>query len=100
MVYHVKKNPNIQVKLQTTATREMLEKEKYDDILVAIGSEPIVPPIPGVTGNNVFFVWDVFGKEDALAEEIAVIGGGEIGVETGIHLAQKGHKVTVLEMRE
>ena len=28
---------------------------------------------------------------------VVVIGGGEVGVETGMHLAEKGHKVTVLE---
>jgi pyruvate/2-oxoglutarate dehydrogenase complex dihydrolipoamide dehydrogenase (E3) component len=33
-----------------------------------------------------------------LAENIVVIGGGEVGVETGMHLAEQGHKVTVLEM--
>jgi pyruvate/2-oxoglutarate dehydrogenase complex dihydrolipoamide dehydrogenase (E3) component len=41
---------------------------------------------------------DVFGNENALGKNVVVIGGGEVGVETGMHLAEKGHKVTVLEM--
>ena len=57
-----------------------------------------VPPIPGVDGKNVVFAQDVYGNEDALAEKVVVIGGGEVGVETGMHLAEKGHKVTLLEM--
>lgn len=43
---------------------------------------------------------DVLGKEEGLGETIVLIGGGEIGVETGIYLARRGHKVTVLEMTD
>ena len=89
---------NVKVRLNTEATPEMLKKEKYDAVLVAVGSEPIVPRIPGVDGKNVVFAKDVYGNEDALAEKVVVIGGGEVGVETGMHLAEKGHKVTLLEM--
>jgi pyruvate/2-oxoglutarate dehydrogenase complex dihydrolipoamide dehydrogenase (E3) component len=76
----------------------MIKKGKYDAVLVAVGAEPIVPQIPGVDGKNVVLAKDVFGSEDALKENVVVIGGGEVGVETGMHLAEKGHKVTVLEM--
>jgi NADPH-dependent 2,4-dienoyl-CoA reductase/sulfur reductase-like enzyme len=88
----------IKVYLNTEATPEMLKKEKYDAILAAVGSEPIVPPIPGVKGKNVIFAEDVYGKENILAENVVVIGGGDVGVETAMHLVEKGHKVTVLEM--
>jgi NADPH-dependent 2,4-dienoyl-CoA reductase/sulfur reductase-like enzyme len=89
---------NVKVCLNTEATAEMLQEEEYDAVLAAVGSEPIVPRIPGVDGKNVVFAKDVFGNEDALAENVVIIGGGEVGVETGMHLAEKGHKVTVLEM--
>ena len=76
----------------------MLKGEGYGAVLASVGSEPIVPGIPGVDGKNVVFAKDVFGNEDALAENVVVIGGGTVGVETGMHLAEKGHNVTVLEM--
>jgi 2,4-dienoyl-CoA reductase-like NADH-dependent reductase (Old Yellow Enzyme family)/thioredoxin reductase len=88
----------VKVLFNTEATPGMLKKEKYDAILVAVGSETIVPDIPGVKGKNVVFAPDVYGKEDALGKNVVVIGGGEVGVETGLHLAEKGHKVTVVEM--
>ena len=97
MVHKVERS-NIKVHLNTEATPEMLKKEKYDAVFTAVGSEPVVPDIPGVKGDNVVFAKDVYGKEDALAENVVVIGGGETGTETGMHLAEKGHKVTVLEM--
>ncbi len=89
---------NVKVCLNKEATTKDLEEDNYDAVLVAVGSEPIVPPIPGVEGENVVFASDVYGNEDALADNIVVVGGGEVGVETGMHLAEKGHKVTLLEM--
>ena len=100
LIYQVEKIPNITVRLNTEVTKELLQKENYDDILAALGAEPIIPLLPGIDGDNVVCAPDVFGKENTLAEDIVIIGGGEVGVETGIHLAQKGHKVTVLEMQE
>jgi 2,4-dienoyl-CoA reductase-like NADH-dependent reductase (Old Yellow Enzyme family)/NADPH-dependent 2,4-dienoyl-CoA reductase/sulfur reductase-like enzyme len=91
---------NVKVCLNTEATAEMLKEEEYDAVLAAVGSEPIVPRIPGEDGENVVFAKDVYGNEDALAENVVIIGGGEVGVETGMHLAEKGHKVTLLEMQD
>jgi 2,4-dienoyl-CoA reductase-like NADH-dependent reductase (Old Yellow Enzyme family)/thioredoxin reductase len=100
LVRQVGKNRNIKVHLNTEVTPEMLKKEKYDAVLAAVGSEPIVPDIPGVGGKNVVYAPNVYGREDALAKDVVVIGGGEVGVETGMHLAEKGHNVTLLEMTE
>ena len=88
----------VRVLLNTEATVDALKEEQYDAVLVAAGSEPIVPRIPGADGKNVVFAQDVYGKEDALAEEVVIVGGGEVGIETGMHLAEKGHRVTLLEM--
>ncbi|MFC2045135.1 FAD-dependent oxidoreductase [Chloroflexota bacterium] len=100
LVRQVGKSNNIKVCLNAEATAEMLKADKYDAILVAVGSEPIVPRIPGIDSGKVIFAKDVFGNEDNLAENIVIVGGGEVGVETGMHLAETGHKVTVLEMTE
>jgi 2,4-dienoyl-CoA reductase-like NADH-dependent reductase (Old Yellow Enzyme family)/thioredoxin reductase len=88
----------VQVLLNTEATQQMLKAKKYDAVLVAVGAEPIVPSIPGIKGKNVVCASEVYGKEKALAKKVVVIGGGEVGIETGMHLAQKGHEVTLLEM--
>jgi len=97
LISQIKKS-NVRVYLNTEATNEILKQNGYDVVLVAIGAEPVVPDIPGVQGKNVIFASDVYGNEDKLVESVVIIGGGETGVETGMHLAEKGHKVTVLEM--
>jgi NADPH-dependent 2,4-dienoyl-CoA reductase/sulfur reductase-like enzyme len=88
----------VEVKLNTAATPELLKRENYDEVIVAIGAEPAYPPIPGVKGKNVIPAVELVGQEDALSHDIVVVGGGEIGVEMGIHMARKGHNVTLLEM--
>jgi 2,4-dienoyl-CoA reductase-like NADH-dependent reductase (Old Yellow Enzyme family)/thioredoxin reductase len=100
LVRQIGKNKNVKVRLNTEVNPEMLKKEKYDAVLAAVGSEPIVPDIPGGGGKNVVYAKDVYGHEAALAKDIVVIGGGEVGVETGMHLAEKGHNVTLLEMTD
>jgi 2-enoate reductase len=39
---------------------------------------------------------DVYGKEKDLGKNVVVIGGGELGVDTGMYLARAGHKTTIL----
>lgn len=89
----------IRVLLNTEATPELIRQEGYDEVVMAIGGEVIVPPIPGIDGSNVMSAVSVYGHVDQLGREVVIIGGGEIGVETGIYLAREGRHVTVLEMR-
>lgn len=89
----------VNVKLNTAATKEMLQKENYEVIAVAIGSKSVALPLPGADGENVRFATDIYGGgESELGGSVAIIGGGEIGAETGLYLAELGKKVTVLEM--
>jgi pyruvate/2-oxoglutarate dehydrogenase complex dihydrolipoamide dehydrogenase (E3) component len=99
LVYQVGK-ADIDVCLNTDATAEMLKEKEYDVVLVAVGSEPLIPPIPGADGKNVICAADVYGKENSLDKKVVIVGGGEVGVETGIQLARHGHEVTVIEMLE
>jgi len=85
----------VQVLLNTEATPDMIRKKGYDAVLVAAGTEPVVSKIPGADGSNIWNVVNVYGNEKALGKNVVVIGGGR-GAETGLHLSQCGHNVTVL----
>ena len=70
----------------------------YDKLIIATGSLPVMPPIPGVKGNA-----DCIDSTGALAldklpGEVLVIGGGVIGIEFANAFANFGSKVTVIEM--
>ena len=99
LIRQVTKNENIHISLNTAATPETIDG-KYDDVIVAIGAEPIRLHIPGAFGDNVIFAPDALCNAEKVSGPVVVIGGGEVGVETGMFFAQKGMDVTVLEMRD
>ena len=85
----------VEVKLNTEATPDMAKD--YDVVIAAVGAAPIVPPIPGV--EKAIPACDSYGKEDTLGNEVVVIGGGQVGCETALHLAKLSKKVTIIEMQ-
>ena len=91
---------DITVRLNTKATPAMIEAEGFDRVIAALGSLPATPPIPGVQGQNVISGLAAMMDSAQAGQRVVVIGGGEVGVEAGICLAQTGREVTVLEMRE
>jgi 2,4-dienoyl-CoA reductase-like NADH-dependent reductase (Old Yellow Enzyme family)/thioredoxin reductase len=95
MVSQVEK-ADITVKLNTTATPELLAKEGYDHVIAALGGTPLVLPISGV--DRAIPGPEAFLHPEKVPGDVVVIGGGEIGVEAGIYFARRGQKVTVLEM--
>lgn len=99
MIRQVSKRENIIVKLETEATPELLKNAVYDAVVMATGADFLLPPISGIHGSNVHFAANILGKETELSDNVAIIGGGEVGCEIAIHLASLGKKVTVVEMR-
>ena len=86
----------VEVRLNTEATKSLLEREGYDDVVVAIGPKFKTPKLPLAEGTNTMLCIDVYGHEQEVPHEIVVIGGSETGTETGMYLAEKGHHVTVM----
>ena len=86
----------VQICLNTTATKELLAQGHFDEVIVAVGALFQKADIPGAEADNVHLAVDVYGKTEQLPKRIAVIGGAETGVETGMYLAETGHEVTVM----
>jgi len=84
------KRCGVELRLNTEATVQLLQDEHPDVIVVAAGSEPLVPDIPGVRGDNVVLAPDVLGGTAVLGEKVVVLGGGAVGVETALFVARMG----------
>jgi len=81
---------NIKVMLNTTADQQCIESEKPDSIILATGAAPIAPPIKGADLPHVVQAWDVLQDRVYTGKKVAIIGGGAVGVETALFLAEKG----------
>jgi 2,4-dienoyl-CoA reductase-like NADH-dependent reductase (Old Yellow Enzyme family)/thioredoxin reductase len=86
----------IRVKLGVEVTPELLVKDKPDALILAAGSTPLMPEIPGVTKDNVVTAMDVLSGRVDVGEKVVVIGGELVGCETADFLSQRGKKVTVV----
>ena len=76
-----------------------------ENILIATGSVPARPPIPGLDLPNVVTSDELlddphFTQTDSLAKEILIIGGGVIGVEFASVFSSFGCHVTIVEAME
>jgi 2,4-dienoyl-CoA reductase (NADPH2) len=61
-----------------------------DHIVLATGASPISLPIPGVDQDHVVQAWDVLAGCVHTGKNVVIIGGGAVGVETSLLLADKG----------
>jgi len=80
------------------------QKICYDKLVLATGSVPVRPPIPGIDLENVFFA-----KKDPdylqrllvsfeKAKDVVIIGGGFVGVEFAEQFRKRGLNVTIVEL--
>lgn len=99
LIRHVEKS-GVNIVLNQPASPEEIEKLGFAAVLVAVGAEPARPPIPGRDGDNVVQAANIFGNEGIVGYMAAVIGGGQVGCETALHLARLGRRVTILEMAD
>lgn len=82
-------------------------RESYDKLVIATGTEPVRPPVPGLESRRVFFLHTIPDGERIVEfmraenpKSAAVLGGGAIGMEAAENLKQLGMDVTIIEMAQ
>jgi len=89
----------VKVELGKTVDEVFIGESKPDVLIIATGAEPSVPDQMRVSGKNVLVYADVLsGKADVPGNKVVVAGGGSVGVETALYLAEQGKEVTIVEM--
>jgi len=96
---------------QTVTIKDLKEgrayEESYDYLVIATGSSPVVPPIPGIDGPDIYTLWTIPDTdrikkviETKKPKTAAVIGGGFIGLEMAENLNRAGLEVSIVEMQD
>jgi NADPH-dependent 2,4-dienoyl-CoA reductase/sulfur reductase-like enzyme/rhodanese-related sulfurtransferase len=92
---------------KTVEVRNLITKEiyteTYDKLLLSPGAEPFRPNIPGINSDKIMTLHNVADMDRIIAKtkdlkNIAVVGGGFIGLEVAENLVEKGLSVSVIEL--
>ena len=92
------KKLGVKVELNKEATPPLVKKMKPDVIIIAAGSNTFFPPIKGIDARIVVDAREVLEGSVKIANNVVVIGGGEVGMETAEFLGGQGKKVTLVEI--
>lgn len=87
---HQVKSHGITLKLGKEVTAQAIRRIRPNAIILATGSRQSRPPIPGIELPHVVPAWDALLDRADLGREVVVLGGGAVGIETAIAIADRG----------
>ncbi len=87
----------VELHMGEAITAEQLREMNADVIILAIGSVPVIPRVPGIDDPKVLGCMEAFAQPEKVGQNVVVIGGGLVGCEMALDYAQAGKNVTVVE---
>jgi 2,4-dienoyl-CoA reductase (NADPH2) len=87
----------VKVVLGKEVTAELINKEKPDVLILAMGAKTTISKIPGIDKRNVTDVFKVLEENATVGKKVVILGGNEIAVQTAELLASQGKEVTIIE---
>lgn len=84
------KKHDIPIYLNKEVDKAFILQENPDHLVIAEGAKALVPPIKGADDSSVLSAWDVLADNIRLGRSVALIGGGAVGLETAMFVADKG----------
>lgn len=92
------------IRMNTPCSKEIMDEVKPDAVIIAVGAHPVKPPIKGIDkAMDALEAYRRIGRAgngtDAGRKRVVLAGGGLVGCEVGLHLANCGYDVTVAEMQ-
>jgi 2,4-dienoyl-CoA reductase-like NADH-dependent reductase (Old Yellow Enzyme family)/thioredoxin reductase len=87
-----------EIRLSEECSSASIKKIDPDVVIVAAGSNPVTPDIPGIGMGHVVTALDILVGKKQAGEKVAIIGGGLVGCDVAELLAAQGKKVTMVEV--
>jgi NADPH-dependent 2,4-dienoyl-CoA reductase/sulfur reductase-like enzyme len=87
----------VEIRFETTVTRELIERDGAEAVIVATGARPLAPSVLAVDAK-ILSSWDVLSGRETVGAKVVVMGGGEVGCELAELLAVEGRVVVIVEM--
>jgi 2,4-dienoyl-CoA reductase-like NADH-dependent reductase (Old Yellow Enzyme family)/NADPH-dependent 2,4-dienoyl-CoA reductase/sulfur reductase-like enzyme len=88
------------IRLGVKATKELIEKENFDALIIAVGAEPFVPQVKCIEKAHVHWAPDAELGHCEAGGTVAIIGAGSVGVEAALDFSSQGCKVELIEAAE
>jgi len=92
------KKLGVHIELNRKITPRIIDQLSPEVVIIATGAKPIIPNISGIDRDNVVTAIDVLAGKQQVGTRVVVIGGGMVGIESAVYLAEKGRKVSIVEM--
>ena len=94
---HEMKDLKIDVNLNATVTEELINQKQPDVLIIATGSKEKKLKVPGMDKTNVATAVELLYGNKQAGQNVLMVGGGLVGCETALYLAQQGKNVTIVE---
>ncbi len=90
----------VKIQTNTEVTPELLKEFKADAAILATGSTPLILPIKGLSECGYITAQDMLDGKAQIGKRALVVGGGMVGCEAAEFLAERGHEVAIIEMKD
>lgn len=94
---HLCEQEGIDIRLNTKVDAAWAEAFNPDAVIVAVGSEAVLPPMPCAEDANVLLVDDIYLDGAEVGKNVVILGGGLTGCECALLMASKGKNVHIAQ---
>ena len=93
-------NAGVDIRTGVEADEELLKALSPDAIILATGSNPLILRIPGLAECGYMTAQELLDGKRVCGKKALVVGGGMVGCEAAEFLAERGHEVSIIEMKD
>ena len=90
----------VEIRTNTEVTAELLKEFQADAAILATGSTPLILPIKGLSECGYITAQNMLDGKAQIGKRALVVGGGMVGCEAAEFLAERGHEVAIIEMKD